>query len=153
MQVAIDTSPAVAKIEALKERLRAGIGEAIESAAARLLALVRAKLSGEVLNARSGALRDSIRSETDGLSARVFSDGTVAYARVQEYGGRIDIPEIAPKNARALSFPYGGRLVFAARTAAHVVTIPERSYLRSSLAEFAPVFMEDLRKLADSSAT
>lgn len=152
MQISIDSTPAAAKLQALKQRLEDRVGHAIDAGAARLLALVREKLSGDVLNARSGALRDSIRSETDGLSARVFSEGSVAYARVQEYGGRIAIPGIVPKTAGALSFSLGGRLVFAARTAAHVVRIPQRSYLRSSLAEFAPVFMEDLCKLTAGTA-
>ncbi|MGH6889799.1 MAG: hypothetical protein ACREHF_11500 [Rhizomicrobium sp.] len=147
---AVDAATAVAKLEGLQARLRAGVGEAVEGAAAGLLALVQTKLSGAVLQARSGALRDSVRAETDadGTGARVFSDGSVPYARIHEYGGRINVPEIAPDEAKALAFAYGGRMVFAKHAAAHVVTIPERSYLRSALAEFAPAFLDVMRKVA-----
>jgi hypothetical protein len=55
---------------------------------------------------------------------------------------------MTPVNAKALAFAYGGRMVFAKRTAAHTVTIPERSYLRSSLAEFAERFVDGIRKVA-----
>jgi hypothetical protein len=145
----VDAESAIAELETLKDRVGDVVGEAVEGAASQLLGLVQAKLSGEVLNARSGALRSSIRVESDaeGSGARVFSDGSVPYAHVQEYGGRIAIPEIVPKNAKALAFAYGGRMVFAARTAAHVVNLPGRSYLRSSLAEFAPLFLDDIRKV------
>jgi phage gpG-like protein len=149
----VDTTAAIARLEDMRERLRAGVGDAIDDGAVRLLALVRTKLSGEVLQARSGALRDSIRAATDadGAGAQVFADGSIPYARIQEYGGRIDMPEIAPDKAKALAFAYGGRMVFAKHTAAHVVDIPQRSYLRSALAEFAPALLDELRKAARES--
>jgi hypothetical protein len=37
--------------------------------------------------------------------------------------------------AKALAFAIGGKQVFAARVNLPAVTVPERSYLRSSLAE------------------
>lgn len=145
----IDAMAAIAKLEALKDRLRTDVREAVEDGASALASRVQTKLSGEVLQARSGALRDSIMAEVSedapGVGARVSSDAP--YARVHEYGGRINIPEIVPRNAKALAFEYGGRLVFAKRTAAHVVTMPERSFMRSALAEFAPVLIDDIRKV------
>jgi len=143
----VDAASAIAKLNALQSKLRAGVREAVEEDAARLLALVCDKLSGEVLNARTGNLLRSIRSETSDNGARVFSDGSVPYARIQEYGGRVSVPAIEPVNAKALAFAYDGRMVFAKRTAAHAVDIPERSYLRASLDEFAPAFLDDIRKL------
>jgi hypothetical protein len=68
----------------------------------------------------------------------------VPYARIQEYGGRLDIPAIAPVQAKALAFAYGGRLVLAINAAAHSVVIPERSYMRSSLDEFSSTFANDI---------
>ncbi len=144
-----DTGAAIAKLDALKERLRATARNAVEDGGNRLLSAVREKLSGDVLNSRSGALLRSLRMEiagnTDGFSACVFSDGSVPYARIQEYGGRLNIPAIAPVHARALAFAWNGRLVFANHTAAHVVDIPERSYMRTSLAELADTFADDLQ--------
>ena len=149
LAVRADVNNAVAKLRALMEKTRAGVRDAVAAGAQRLVALVQAKLSGEVLKARSGALRASIRAEIDGAGARISSD--VPYARIQEYGGRIGIPEIVPVNAKALAFTYGGKLVFATRAAAHAIDIPERSYMRLSLAEFAPGFVDDIRKVAAES--
>lgn len=147
----IDAAEAIAELGALKERVRNGVRAAVSDGAARLLSLVQAKLSGEVLQPRSGALLRSIRTETtenaDDIAARVFSDGTVAYARIQEYGGRIALPEIVPRAAKVLVFPYGGRMIFVRRAAAHSIDIPERSYLRASLDEFESRFLDDIRRL------
>jgi phage gpG-like protein len=146
----IDPAPAIAKLDVMKQRLRAGVRGGVKNGAGRLLSLVQAKLSGEVLQARSGALLRSIHVETnenaDGFGARVFSDGSVPYARIQEYGGRVNIPALAPVNAKALAFAWGGRMVFAKSVAAHVVDLPERSYMRYSLAEFADTFTGDIRQ-------
>ena len=147
----IDTASAVANFRVLKERVHAGVRDAVTSGAARLVALVQAKLSGELLQPRSGRLRASIRAEIGETSARISSDAP--YTRVQEYGGRIAVPEIVPVNAKTLAFAYGGKLVFAKRVAAHTVDIPERSYMRSSLSEFEAGFLSDIRKItADACA-
>ena len=97
------------------------------------------KLSGQVLNARSGALRDSIvaqiSSEGSDVVATVASVGDVKYAAIQEYGGKTAAHEILPSKAAALAFVEGGAMRFARRVEHPGSLIPERSYLRSSLAE------------------
>ena len=151
VSTAIDATAAIEGLRAWRGRLRARFRDGFVQSAAALLALVRAKLSGEVLQARSGALRASMRADVAetraGFDLRVASDGSVAYARIQEYGGRIAVPEIAPRNAKALVFAYGGRVVFAKAARAHAVNIPERSYMRSSLEDFAPVFADSIRRI------
>jgi phage gpG-like protein len=148
----IDTAPAAARLARIAKETRTSVRSACEAAVQALLAIVQRKLSGEVLQPRSGALRRSIRTdvaeEARGVEARVFSDGGVPYARIQEYGGRIALPAIVAVNAKALAFAWEGRLVFAKRASAHVVTLPERSYLRASLAEFAPALADSFRKVA-----
>jgi phage gpG-like protein len=152
----IDAARAIAKLAALPGEVRTGVRETMQTELLELLASVQAKLSGGVLNARSGNLRDRIQAEISeddsSVAARVFSDGSVPYARIQEYGGRIEVPAITPVNAKALAFAYGGRMVFAKRAGAHAVTIPERSYLRSSLAEFTESFVDGIRKVAAEAA-
>ena len=152
----IDAARAVAKLAALPGEVRGGVRETMQAEMLELLATVQAKLSGGVLNSRTGNLRASIQAELGeddtSIAARVFSDGSVPYARIQEYGGRIEIPEMTPVNAKALAFAWHGRMVFAKRTAAHAVTMPERSYLRSSLAEFADSFVDGIRKVAAKAA-
>jgi phage gpG-like protein len=99
------------------------------------------KLSGGVLNARSGALIASIGAEIssdgEGVSAAVGSFGDVKYAAIQEYGGKTGAHEILPDKAKALAFVDGGATRFARRVEHPGSVIPERSYLRSSLAEMS----------------
>jgi hypothetical protein len=150
IEMQVDAGPAVARLEAVSQRLRANTRDAMEDGVERLLAIVQGKLSGEVLNSRSGALLHSIRAEsvnaTNGIEARIFSDGSVPYARVQEYGGRLNIPAIAPVRAKVLAFAYEGRMIFAKSVTAHVVDIPERSYMRASLDEFEAACVEGIRQ-------
>jgi hypothetical protein len=150
--VAIDSARAEERIARLPGEVRSGVRKTMQAELLELLATVQAKLSGGVLNSRSGNLRSSIQAELleddSSIATRVFSDGSVPYARTQEFGGRVEIPEMAPVNAKALAFAYGGRMVFAKRAAAHTVTIPERSYLCSSLDEFAEGFVDGIRKVA-----
>ena len=99
------------------------------------------KLSGGVLNAASGALRDSIVAEAgvdaSGVFVSVGSVGDIKYAAMQEYGGKTAAYEIVAIKGKALAFANGGSMVLARRVAHPGSTLPERSYLRSSLAELA----------------
>jgi hypothetical protein len=144
ISVDFDAAPALSQLDEQKNRLRSAARVSVENGANRLLALVQGKLSGGVLNSRSGRLLRSIRAEVSDdaelVSARLFSDGSVPYARIQEYGGRMNIPAVSAQQSKALAFVYEGRLVFARSVAAHVVDSPERSYMRSSLDEFASTF-------------
>jgi phage gpG-like protein len=96
------------------------------------------KLSGQVLNVRSGKLRASIHSsasqtETSTIG-KAASSGDVKYAAVHEFGGTIQVPEIVAKG-KALAFMQNGKMAFYKKVAAHTVKMPERSYMRSSLAD------------------
>ena len=152
----IDPARAEERIARLPAALRSGVRETMQAELLELLATVQAKLSGGVLNARSGNLRDSIRAELSeddsSIGARVFSDGSVPYARSRNMAAEFDVPALTAANAKALAFSYGGRMAFAKRTAAHTVTIPERFYLRSSLDEFAEGFVSSIRKIATEAA-
>jgi len=93
-----------------------------------LIQLVQTKLSGQVLQQRSGRLYGSIEGDvydagTRRVTVEVRSRGVV-YARIQEYGG-----DVYPVNATYLHFVLeDGREIFSKH-----VRVPERSYLRSSL--------------------
>src|SRR5574337_208104 len=63
--------------------------------------------------------------------------GGVKYAAIQEFGGQTAAHEILPIKARALAFMAGRGLRFARKVAHPGSIIPERSYLRSSLAEMS----------------
>jgi predicted GNAT superfamily acetyltransferase len=53
-----------------------------------------------------------------------------------------------PAKAKALAFLVGGQQAFAARVNVPKVTMPERSYLRSSLAEMADEIRDGLIEAA-----
>jgi len=126
------------KLGRLTEESRKRLRVAIVKDGQELARRVRAKLSGPVLKVRSGRLLASIKAEMresqDTIYGRVWSEG-VPYARIHEYGGQTSPHLIVPRNAKALHFMVGGQSVFAMWVNHPGSKIPQRSYLRSSLAE------------------
>jgi len=103
-----------------------------------LEARIQQKLSGEVLQTRSGALVASIISsiENDGSNTSVpISSTGVPYAAIQEFGGKTAAHDIVAVKGKVLAFSAGGGQVFARSVHHPGSTIPARSYLGSSLAE------------------
>jgi len=99
-----------------------------------------------VLNPRTGALARSIvtsvAESSVGVSVTVATSGDVKYAAIHEFGGVIPPHQIVPDKAKALAFLIGGKEAFAARVNLPAIVMPERSYMRSSLAEMA----DEIRK-------
>jgi phage gpG-like protein len=131
-----------ARFDAYPAALAAALSAKADKLAAALADLVKTdKLAGGVLNVRSGALQASIvasvSADGDGVSATVGSNGDVKYAAIQEYGGRTAAHEIQPVKAQALAFMAGGAMRFARKVEHPGSTIPERSYLRTSLDEMS----------------
>ena len=139
---------ASAALAALPGRLQRALADKANALAAALEAKVQQKLAGEVLDPRSGALARSIVSTieetTTGVSVTIASSGDVKYAAIHEFGGTIAPHEIVPDKARALAFAIGGKEVFARRVNLPAIVMPERSYLRSSLADMADEIAEGL---------
>ena len=102
----------------------------------RLLAKVDANLSGDVLQTRSGALKASVAVAldigTDQVAASITSEG-VAYAAIQEYGGRTAAHDIVPVKAQALAFAGAGGSVFRRRVRHPGSVIPARAPFGSAL--------------------
>lgn len=108
------------------------------------------KLSGQVLNVVTGALRRSITRGPveeigEGLSVAIFSSGDVKYAGIHEFGGQTQPHDIYPKSAEALAFMIGGQQIFAKVVHHPGSKMPERSFMRSSLEEMAPTIVEELQ--------
>ena len=142
-----------ARLDALPAALGAALAAKAAALAAALADRVRSdKLSGGVLNVRSGALRNSIvadvSADDDGVSASVGSNGDVKYAAIQEYGGKTAAHEILPVKAQALAFVSNGALRFARRVEHPGSVIPERSYLRSALDEMSGEIVAALAEAA-----
>jgi hypothetical protein len=149
--VSLDGAEALqARLDDLPLAVQAAVRAKAADLAERLRAhVVDDKLSGQVLRSKTGALAGSIGAEVavegDQVRARVFSAGDLKYARIQEYGGVTPAHQIVPSKARALAFIAGGAQVFARRVQHPGSVIPERSYLRSSLADMAGQITAELK--------
>lgn len=143
---------ATVRLNAIPEDVRQRLRAAIVRDGQELLSRVRGKLSGGVLNARSGKLLNSIKGEMHengtAIYGRTYSSG-VPYAAIHEYGGQTKPHDIYPRTAQALHFfGAGGSEVFA-RVVHHPGSkIPARSYLRSSLAEMREQMIHDFTEAA-----
>ena len=137
-----------ASLAGMPDRVRQALLSKANVLAVALEVKIQQKLSGGVLNTRSGALARSIIATVDESSAdvtvRIGTSGDIKYAAIQEFGGTIPPHEIVPDKAKALAFVVGGKQVFAAQVNLPAVTMPERLYLRSSLAEMAGDIAEGL---------
>lgn len=139
IQITISAAGALGRLNTLPNDLAARLASVVATLAQRLYDRVEDNLSGAVLQRRSGRLASSITQRIDGLSALVgFDPAVVPYGAAQEFGADLRAHLIAAKNARALSFVVGGRRVFAKRVMSPGAHLPERSFLRSALAELAP---------------
>lgn len=139
-----------ARLDDLPDAVRAAVRAKAADLAERLRAhIADDKLSGQVLQAKTGALRASIGADVtidaDRIAARVFSAGDLKYARIQEYGGRTPAHEILPMKAKVLAFIAGGGTVFARRVQHPGSTIPAHSYLRSGLADMAGTITNEMK--------
>lgn len=93
----------IARFDALPDRLRASLRNAVAASQYVLQGAIVAVLSGEVLHVRSGSLRRSItpgpiQEDATSISGPVGTNQI--YARIQELGG-----EIHAKNAANLTIP------------------------------------------------
>jgi phage gpG-like protein len=116
----------------------------------QLLGLARQKAGGGVLQSRTGALAASISVDGptiagDQVTTTILSDGDLKYAAIQEFGGVTSPHDILPVRGKALAFLAGGEIVFAKVVHHPGSRIPERSYLRSSLAEMAAQIETDMK--------
>lgn len=126
----------VARLEAMPQKLNNSLLQAITGACISLEAYIKGtQLSGAVLKVQTGQLRNSIQhtvqSSTNQIIGEVFSAGNIPYAAIHEYGGVTKPHDIYPVTAQALYF----NGIFA-KVAHHPGSkIPERSYMRSALAD------------------
>ena len=133
-------SELVARLAEMPQAALAGLAREAERLGRVLHDRIDRKLSGEVLHRRSGALAGSINTAVAqyGTSIQATASSASPYAAIHEYGGRIPPRTVLPQSARALAFPWQGRERFFRRVALPAVTMPERSFLRSALAELEP---------------
>jgi phage gpG-like protein len=129
----------IERFATMPDRVRAALVQKVSHLALRLEEKVKKKLSGDVLNVRTGNLRRSIQHQVDqsaaAVTGTVYSSGDVKYAAIHEFGGRTKAHVIEAVSAKALAFQIGGKQVLARRVNHPGSKIPERSFLRSSLTD------------------
>lgn len=150
--VQVDTTQAIAKLGAVTENVRAALRQVIMQDGPELASRVRSKLSGQVLQVRTGALLASIQNEmvenSTSIYGRVYSSG-VRYAAIHEFGGIIRHP--GSSKFQSWIGP-DGKHVATHYTRPHDIPMPERSYLRSSLAEMRDRIIADMTAAVKTSA-
>jgi hypothetical protein len=143
------------ELQAKASRLHEVLFQKVSALTLQLETKVKMKLSGDVLEVRSGILRGSVNSETVSDAAVIrgtvsSSGGPAAYGRAHELG----VPhawEIVATKHKALRFQLGVKENARAIFAKHIThpALPERSFMRSTLAESED---EIRRALAESVA-
>jgi hypothetical protein len=138
----IGAGPAIDRLQAMRDAASSGVARAIAKLGIDLQNNVQQnKLSGQVLQVRSGSLRQSIavqidRSDTT-VSATVSSD--LDYAAAQEYGfaGSVNVRASLRQIKEAFGHPITAETIgvgaYSRRT-----DLPQRSFLRSALDELTP---------------
>lgn len=143
-----------ARLSAMPGEVQRALTRTVTKLAFMLEAKVKDKLSGVVLNVVTGALRASIANEVDSSSTKVeghvFSSGDVKYAAIHEFGGTIrnpgGQPYIITKDGAVFISKASAALMKTPPpvTKPFDVTMPERSFLRSSLSDMKSQIIDDM---------
>lgn len=128
-------------------RVRGAVRRSLARAGVQVLTRAKEKLSGPVLKTRTGRLRRSINTQfVESPTRLAVQVGTnVEYAAVHEYG--FDGQQTVKAHLRTMSQAFGRQIAarkVAVRAFQRHVHLPERSFLRSSLAELAPQIRAEL---------
>lgn len=113
-----------------------------------------AKLSGQVLNRRSGALSRSIHAvlpvtvSGNAVIGTVGQSGDVKYGKIHEFGGKTPPHVIEPKKGTVLAFMWQGKQRFFKKVNHPGSVMPERSFMRSALADKAEQYTHGLKQAA-----
>ena len=139
---------ALDQLRALPDAANAGLARAIAKLGIALQSHVQQdKLSGEVLNVRSGTLKSSIDVHIDksaaGVTATVFTD--LDYAAAQEYGfsGTVNVRASLRMIKQAFGHPIATKTV-SVRAHSRQMDLPARSFLQSALDDMAPNISADV---------
>jgi phage gpG-like protein len=139
----------VARMNAMPGRVHDSLVRRVTRLLLQLEAKVKGKLSNEVLNVKTGTLRRSITQQLIDAPNQVAGIvGTnVPYARPHEYGFKGVVT--VKSHLRSITKAFGkeiksGSVSFNVRSHSRQVNLPERSFLRSALAEMDPQIKSEL---------
>ena len=150
--VEVDTSKAIVWLSAMPEKVHQKVRNAVDKLTILLQNRVRGqKLAGQVLKYHTHHLQQSIQRRVEDSATSVvgivFNNKALApYGAIHEYGGVIPAHEIVAKKAQALAFLWNGKMSFFKKVQIPNVTMPERSFLRSSLSDMQGQIIADLKQ-------
>ena len=129
IELKVEATQIEAWIKGVMEGLPENFRPSFQRIAFQVLASVQRKLSGEVLQVRSGKLLHSaharVETTTDSIAAIVQAGALAPYAWIHEYGATVTVPEHMSTSRLGKKFV----------VQAHQAVFPERSYMRTSLTE------------------
>jgi phage gpG-like protein len=144
----VDRAQLDARLAKTEKAIASALQERISALSAELQSCIEAKLSGDVLMKKSGALLASLvwesEADADGMTMHVVSRG-VPYAAIQEFGGKTAAHDIVAVKAKALAFVADGRKVLAAHVHHPGSTIPAHSFMQGSLDEMRSEIVDALK--------
>ncbi len=123
-----------ARLATLSVAVRDALARKIEDLAERLEQRIKDNLSGTVLQAESGTLRDSIEVRFEPSAAALVA--MTKYAAAQEYGfvGEESVSAHSREIREAFGRTIAPKTIFV-RAFSRTMNLPERSYMRSALDE------------------
>jgi phage gpG-like protein len=136
------------KLRSASGLIQSAVDKAVLRLAVKMTAMVKNKLSNDVLRVRSGRLRRSINYKItkDGDTTTASVGTNVVYAKTHEYGLTIPAHIVRARRGKALKFMAGGKMMFRKQVSIPAVKMPERSFLRASLRQMQPEIQTELSK-------
>lgn len=140
----------IARIEAMPAAVHAALLRKVTVLALKLEAKIKTdKLSGQVLNVRSGALRRSISNAVEDsstkITGRAFSSGDVKYAAIHEFGFKGS--ETVKAHTRVIKQAFGKAIspkTVMVSAFTRQMNMPERSFMRTALADMQGEIVQGL---------
>lgn len=146
-----------ARLMGMDERIRHELRTEMEFQMVDLVQdIVGTKLSGQLLQRKSGRLADSITADVSdeggSIVGRAYVAGNVPYAGILEHGGQTAAHIITPKAALALHFLWNGDEVFRAVVRHPGSKIPEFAYMRVGLYDMTDQILAGLQEAVERGA-
>jgi len=135
LSVGIEGADALEKrLARLPDTIRQALAQKIEDLAQRLEQKIKDNLSGAVLQAKTGTLRDAIELRLEPTAAVLVA--RTKYAAAQEHGflGEESVSAHSREIRQAFGRSIAPKTIFV-RAFTRAMNLPERSYMRSALDE------------------
>lgn len=140
-----------AVLRAYGNKVQTAIVQSVGRSALRLQReVMQNRLSGQVLNVRTGNLRRSIHQRVTNTGSAVIGEvnTNVRYGAAHEYGfaGTVNVKASLRQVRQAFGRPLKSPRYIQVRAHSRNVKLPERSFLRSALRDMKPMIETDLQK-------